>query len=166
MQYGKRVQACCLREEDRELAHGWLPVEPFDHNTSRPSLLTTSRRLPMGALQRRQRGGSSGAANGLSSNLRVRRSLLCNWKGRAELDDHMKHRDRAFSLAGEIERKLMANSVSVASMTPAKLSGETSKALLVVASALPRTTARSTAFPLEAPFRHSPEHHACSQAAN
>ena len=48
----------------------------------------------------------------------------------------------------------MANSVSVALMTPAKLSGETRQGVV----SLPRTTARNTAFTLEAPFRHSPEH--------
>lgn len=37
---------------------------------------------------------------------------------------------------------------------------------LLIASALRRTTARHTAFPLEAPFRHSPEHRGRSQAAN
>ena len=41
------------------------------------------------------------------------------------LDDRMKHRDGAFGLAGEIQRKQVANFVSVALMTPAKLSGET-----------------------------------------
>jgi hypothetical protein len=61
-------------------------------------------------------GGSSGAAKRLSSNLpRQKRGksppafALSDSNGRAELDDHMKHRDGAFSLAGEIERKQMAN---------------------------------------------------------
>jgi hypothetical protein len=66
------------------------------------------------------------------------------------------------ALREEIQWKSMASPVSLALMTPATLSGETPRRCWV----LPRTTARHTAFPLEVPFRHSPEHRVGSQAAN
>ena len=138
------MEACCLREEDRELAYGWLPSSrpsnvfqlsvrstgtpfrsPFGKNfldgarnngDTRRRIVGRGKQAFQQLASPRKRQIASGIA--FIRSIRLERPCRGSTIARSTVMAHS-------ALREEIQRKPMASPVSVALMTPAKLSGET-----------------------------------------